>query len=51
MRELNKNELFSINGGTVPTSFYMDGDVMKANGRVFNAVGSFLAGFFIGLFD
>lgn len=51
MKELSKDELFSINGGNVPIAFYMDDDVIKANGKVFDAVGSFIVGFFVGLFD
>jgi len=51
MKNLSNNELISINGGNVPIAFYMDDDVIKANGKIFDAVGSFIAGFIVGLFD
>jgi hypothetical protein len=51
MKELTKKEQISINGGQVPAAFYMDDDVIKANGKVFDAVMSFVAGFVVGLFD
>jgi hypothetical protein len=51
MKDLSKDELMAINGGQVPSAYYMDNDVIRANGRVFSAVGSFLAGFFVGFFD
>ena len=31
MKELNKNELIDLVGGHVPTAFFMDNDVIKAN--------------------
>ena len=51
MKQLTKNELISINGGNVPTAFYMDKDVIKANGKVYEAFFSFIGGFIVGLFD
>jgi hypothetical protein len=51
MKNLNKDELMTLNGGHVPSGYYMDNDVIRANARVFNYVGSFLAGFFVGFFD
>lgn len=51
MTDLTKNELILVSGGNVPTSYYMDSDVIKANGQVIEAVGSFIVGFFVGLFD
>lgn len=51
MIDLTKNELTLINGGNVPTAYYMDADVIKANGKLLDAVGSFVVGFLVGLFD
>jgi len=51
MTDLTKNELILIDGGNVPTAYYMDADVIKANGKIIDAVGSFIVGFFVGLFD
>ena len=47
MEELNRNEQISINGGNVPTGFYMDNDVIKANKNVFD----FFVGIFVGFFN
>jgi hypothetical protein len=35
MKNLNKEELLTINGGLVPTSFYMDDDTIAQNGQSF----------------
>jgi hypothetical protein len=51
MENLSKDELMTLNGGLVPTAYYMDKDVINANGRIFDAIGSFLAGFLVGFFD
>jgi len=51
MIELTKNELVLINGGNVPTAYYMDADVAKANAKLIDAFGSFIKGFLVGLFD
>jgi bacteriocin-like protein len=51
MKNLSKDELMTINGGQVPTGYYMDRDVIRANARVFSIVGSFVAGFLVGFFD
>jgi bacteriocin-like protein len=51
MENLTKSELMTISGGQVPTGYYMDNDVIKANGKILNAVGSFLVGFLVGFFD
>jgi len=51
MKELTKNELVSINGGSVPMGFYLDDDVIKANGKAYGAFFSFIGGFIVGLFD
>jgi len=51
MNELTKNQLILIDGGNVPTGYYMDSDVIKANAKVADAVISFVKGFLIGLFD
>jgi len=34
MKELSKKELILIDGGNVPTSYYMDSDTIKANWRL-----------------
>jgi hypothetical protein len=47
MEELNRNEQISINGGIVPTGFYMDNDVINANKNVFD----FFVGIFVGFFN
>jgi len=51
MKNLKEDELMTINGGQVPTAFYMDKDVIRANGKIFDAVGSFFVGFIVGFFD
>jgi hypothetical protein len=51
MKDLINEEMMLINGGQVPTAYYMDSDVIKANGRILDAFGSFFAGFLVGLFD
>ena len=51
MKNLSKVELMSINGGHVPAAYYMDNDVIRANGRIMDAIGSFIAGFIVGFFD
>lgn len=38
MKELEKNELMEVDGGNVPTAFYMDSDVINANAEVAGAV-------------
>jgi bacteriocin-like protein len=35
MKNLSKEELQTINGGLVPTSFYMDDDTIAQNGESF----------------
>lgn len=47
MRNLNLEELKSINGGNVPVAYYMDDDVIRANKNLF----SFFAGVFVGFFS
>jgi len=51
MKNLSKDELVIINGGQVPTAYYMDNDVIKTNGKILGAIGSFFAGFIVGFFD
>ena len=51
MENLTRDELFTINGGLVPTGYYMDSDVIRANGKALSAFGSFMIGFFVGFFD
>jgi hypothetical protein len=51
MENLCNDELMTLSGGQVPTAYYMDNDVIRANGKILNAVGSFLAGFLVGFFD
>jgi bacteriocin-like protein len=51
MKNLSKDDLMSINGGHVPTAYYMDRDVIRANGKIIDALGSFFAGFLVGFFD
>jgi hypothetical protein len=51
MEILSKDELMTLNGGQVPAAYYMDKDVINANGKLFGAIGSFIAGFFVGFFD
>ena len=46
MKELNCEELKSVNGGNVPTAYYMDKDVIKANKDVFDFFVGILVGFF-----
>jgi hypothetical protein len=47
MKDLNYEELISIDGGNVPAAFYMDNDVIKANKNVFD----FFVGIFVGFFN
>jgi len=51
IQEMNAMELLEINGGNVPSSYYMDDDVIAANGDTISVVGYFIAGFFVGLFS
>jgi hypothetical protein len=51
MKSLNEEELIVISGGHVPTGYYMDNDVIRANGKLLGALGSFCAGFLVGFFD
>jgi bacteriocin-like protein len=51
MEYLSNEELFTINGGHVPTAYYMDSDVINANRKAMDAVVSYIAGFFVGFFD
>ncbi|HNW57408.1 MAG TPA: hypothetical protein PKM69_06520 [Bacteroidales bacterium] len=37
MKELSVNEAKSINGGEVPTSYYMDSDTIAQNGKIMGA--------------
>lgn len=51
MTDLTSNELILVDGGNVPTAYYMDSDAIKANwGNVKNYF-SFLAGVVVGFFD
>ena len=34
MKNLNEEELRTINGGNVPTAYYMDDDVINANWKI-----------------
>ena len=34
MKNLNEKELKTINGGQVPTSYYMDDDVISTNWKI-----------------
>jgi hypothetical protein len=36
--ELGREELTAIDGGNVPTSYYMDDDTIAANGEAINSV-------------
>jgi bacteriocin-like protein len=47
MKELNVEELKSINGGNVPMAYYMDNDVIKANKNVLD----FFVGIFVGFWS
>lgn len=47
MKDLSFEELKSIDGGNVPTAYYMDKDVIKANKDVFD----FFVGVFVGFFS
>jgi lactobin A/cerein 7B family class IIb bacteriocin len=51
MKNLDKVELMTINGGQVPTGYYMDNDVIGANKKILGVIGSFFAGFLVGFFD
>jgi len=51
MKDLTQNELVSIDGGNVPTSYYMDSDTIKANWKNIKDCVSFWAGVVIGFFD
>jgi hypothetical protein len=51
MNDLTKNQLILIDGGNVPTAYYMDSDVIKANARAADAVFSFLRGLVEGFYD
>ncbi len=51
MNDLTKNQLILIDGGNVPTAYYMDSDVIKANAKAVDAFVSFVRGFLEGLFD
>jgi hypothetical protein len=46
MKELNDAELKFINGGNVPSAYYLDKDVIKANKDVFDFFVGILVGFF-----
>jgi len=46
MKELNNEELKFINGGNVPSAYYLDNDVIKANKNVFDFFVGVLVGFF-----
>lgn len=46
MKTLNEVELKTINGGNVPTSYYMDGDTIHANGNCFKFAWGVIVGFF-----
>jgi len=47
MKNLNFEELKTINGGNVPVAYYMDDDVINANKNVFD----FFVGVFVGFFS
>ncbi len=51
VQEMNAMELLEINGGNVPSAYYMDDDVIDANGDAISAVGNFIYGFVVGFFD
>jgi bacteriocin-like protein len=42
MKNLNAEELKTINGGNVPTSFYMDDATIAQNGQSFSVWGKIL---------
>jgi bacteriocin-like protein len=42
MKNLNYEEMKAINGGNVPTAYYMDDDVINVNGQLFKEWGSFI---------
>lgn len=42
--ELSQTEMRDINGGNVPTSYYLDSDTIQGNKNVF----SFFVGIFVG---
>ena len=50
MRDLNYVELKTTNGGNVPSAYYLDSDVISANGKVFGEICSFTVGLFGGFF-
>ena len=51
MNDLTKNQLIFIDGGNVPTAYYMDSDVIKANARAADAFFSFVRGVIEGFFN
>ena len=42
MKNLNEKELRTINGGNVPTAYYMDDDVIAQNGQSFSVWGKII---------
>lgn len=51
MKNLTLNELILVDGGNVPTSYYMDSDTIKANWKNVKDYFSFIAGVVVGFFD
>jgi len=42
MKNLNEEELRTINGGNVPTAYYMDDDVINVNGQLMKQWGTII---------
>ena len=51
MKNLTTNELILVDGGNVPTAYYMDSDTIKANWTNVKNYFSFVAGVIVGFFD
>ncbi len=51
MTDLTTNELILVNGGNVPTAYYLDSDTMNANWKNVKNYFSFVAGVIVGFFD
>lgn len=49
MKELEKNELMSLDGGLVPMAYYTNDATIAQNGKLVSAGGSFIYGFICGL--